>query len=195
VTAAEVDVDTAARLWSEADRRSGPSPADRGVVDSTASIRMLIVEIALRQGPDEELYDACAVLGRLIADGGGSTSLAATCVDHACAALGDLTPPWAPGARAAMAEGFVRALVEGARKAGQASWDFPACAVRLDATTLAVAAGHPSDDEETLATWAGRAARAAACEGVRRAFVSGRDRPRAALVDAFAIVGIDCAEK
>jgi hypothetical protein len=188
-------VDAAARLWSEADRRSALSPADRGVVESTASIRMLIVEIALRQGPDEELYDAWAVVGRLMADGGGSASLAATCVDHACMALADPTPAWAPAARAAMAEGFVRALVEGARKAGEASWDFPACAVRLDATTLAVAAGHPSDDEETLAAWAGRAARAAACEGVRRAFVSGPARPRAALLEAFGIVGIDCAEK
>ncbi len=195
MTAVGVDLDTAARLWCEADRRGTLSPADRSVVESTASIRLLIVEIALRQGPDEELYDACAVLGRLIADGGGSASLEATCVDHACAALGDPTPAWAAGARAAMAEGFVRALAEGARKAGQASWDFPACAVRLDATTLAIAAGHPSDDDETLAIWAGRAARTAACDGVRRAFVSGRDRPRAALVDAFAIVGIDCAEK
>jgi hypothetical protein len=190
-----VDSDVALRAWSDAEHRAALSSADHGVVDATSAVRALIVDLARRRGQDEELYDACAVLGRLLAEGGSSPSLAAGSIDHACDALGERAPAWATAARAAMAEGFVRALIDGMRTAADSTWDFPASAVRLDATTIAIAAGHPSDDEETLATWAGRAARAAACQGIRRAVISGRNQPRAALAEALAIVGIDCSER
>lgn len=194
MSAPAFDRESALRAWGEAERRAALTPADQATVDATGSVRGTILDFALRRGQDEELYDACAVYGRLLAEGGGSPSLAATAIDRACEALGDRTPSWATGARAAMAEGFGRAREDVARDATYASWDFPAPAVRLDATTIAIAAGHPSDDEETLAAWAAKAARAAAFDGVRRAVVSGRERPRAALAEALAIAGILCVE-
>jgi hypothetical protein len=195
VTSGAFDHDAALRVWSEGDHGASLSPADHRTVDATSAIRATIVDFARRADHDEELYDACAVLGRLLAEGGGSASLAATSMDHACQALGDLAPAWAPAARAAVAEGYTRALLERVREAGDASWNFPACAVRLDASTIAIAAGHPSDDDETLADWAGRAARDAARDGVRRAFIAGPERSRSALAEALAIVGIDYSER
>jgi hypothetical protein len=195
VTGRPFDRDSALRTWSEGEHRSALSSADHSVIDATYAIRETIVDFALRPDRDEELYDACAVLGRVLANAGASASLAATSIDHACEAMGERTPPWSIPARAAMAEGFARAMADTIRGDGHASWDFPASAVRLDETTIAIAAGHPSDDEEILAAWAGRAARAAACDGIRRAIISGPDRPRAALAEALAIVGIDCSER
>jgi hypothetical protein len=189
-----VDRDKALRDWADAEHRAALSPADHAAIDATGSVRAALVDFAFRRGQDEELYDACAVYGRLLAESGGSPSLAATAIDRACEVLGDRSPSWATPARAALAEGFGRAREDLARNATSASWDFPAPAVRLDASTIAVAAGHPSDDEETLAAWAAKAARAAAFEGIRRVVVSGRERPRAALAEALAIAGILCVE-
>jgi hypothetical protein len=194
VSASPVDRDSALRAWGEAERRAALIPADQAAVDATGAVRATILDFALRGGQDEELYDACAVYGRLLAEGGGSPSLAATSIDRACNVLGQPSPSWATPARAAMAEGFGRAREEVARNATYASWDFPAPAVRLDGSTIAIAASHPSDDDETLAAWAGNAARAAAFDGVRRVVVSGRERPRAALAEALAIAGILCVE-
>ena len=188
------DRDEALRKWSEAERRTALTPADQAAVDAAVSVRATILDFALRRGQDEELYDACAVYGRLLAESGASPSLAATAIDRACDVLGEPSGAWATAARAAMAEGFSRARDEVARNAAYASWDFPAPAVRLDATTLAIAASHPSDDEETLAAWAAKAARSAAFTGIRRVVVSGRERPRAALAEALAIAGILCVE-
>jgi hypothetical protein len=188
----------AVTAWSEAEVRHALSPEDHRVIEATLTIREWIVELAQRQGQGEdleELYDACAALGRLVAEGGGSASLAALSIDRGCRALGEQAPEWVEPARAALAEGFARALVDGARKAGHASWDFPASAVRVDDTTIAIAAGHPSDDDEILAGWAARAARAAVRGGFRRALVSGPDRPRTALAEALAIAGIECSER
>lgn len=188
------DREAALRAWSEAEHRAALSDADHSVVDTTAAVRATVLDFALQQGQDEELYDACAVLGRLVAEAGGSASLAATAIDRACEALGELAPRWATPARAATVEGYARAVVDGERRTGHASWDFPASAVRIDDVTIAIAAGHPSDDDETLATWAAVAARTAAREGVRRALIAGSPRPRRALVEALAIVGIECIE-
>ncbi|HEY6461598.1 MAG TPA: hypothetical protein VIY73_15630, partial [Polyangiaceae bacterium] len=56
---------------------------------------------------------------------------------------------------------------------------------------LAIAAGHPSDDDEVVSAWAARVAKAAAMAGIRRAVVSGGERASAALVDALTLVGIE----
>ena len=195
MTAGGFDREATLRSWSEAEHRAGLSPADHVAVDATAPVRTTIVDFALRRGQDEELYDACAILGRLLATGGGSATLAATSVDRACDALGEVSPPWATAARAAVVEGFARALVDGVRKEGLAAWDFPASAVRVNETTVAIAASLPSDDDETLAAWSAHAARSAARDGVRRAILSGPPRQRAALGEALAIVGIAVTER
>jgi hypothetical protein len=130
-------------------------------------------------------------MGRLISQRGGSPTLASATLDHACEAMSTPSAPWLVPARAALAEGFAAALIEGVRAEDVRSWEFPACAVPLGEAAVAIAAGHPSDDDEVLAAWADRVANGATARGVRRAVVAGNDRARAAVIDALALVGIE----
>jgi hypothetical protein len=109
---------------------TAPLPGDSRAIEESSSVRKVIVELARHEGRDEELYDACAVLGRLLAECGGSPTLCALTLDHAAQALGALESPWLVAARAALVEGYTRALQERARLAGLAAWDFPACVDR-----------------------------------------------------------------
>jgi hypothetical protein len=185
------DADAILTAWCDSDRASGVLAADHRIVDASTSLRALIIDLALSGGPDDEIYDACAVLGRLIAQRGGSPTLASMTIDHACEALGATGTPWRRPARAALAEGFALALTEEARSEAAKGWEFPGCSVAVGEGVLALAAGHPSDDDEVLAEWAARVANAAALKGSRRAIVGGRERPRAALAEALAIAGIE----
>jgi hypothetical protein len=162
-------------------------------IEESSSVRRVILDLARHEGRDEELYDACAVLGRLLAECGGSATLCALTLDHAAQALGAPENPWLLPARAALVEGFVRALQERAKLAGVAAWDFPLCAVRVDADTIAIAASLPSDDDESIAGWAARTASAVTRAGYRRAIASGPERCRRALAEALGVAGIDCA--
>ncbi|HEY6462671.1 MAG TPA: hypothetical protein VIY73_21025, partial [Polyangiaceae bacterium] len=62
--------------WVEKDRTRAVLPADRELVAAPAGIRALIVDLVRAGGPHDELFDACAVLGRLFAQRGGSPTLA-----------------------------------------------------------------------------------------------------------------------
>ncbi|HEX8793924.1 MAG TPA: hypothetical protein VF765_23440 [Polyangiaceae bacterium] len=179
------------RVWVEKDRARAVLPADREIVDASEAPRALIVELAIAGGPEDELYDACLMWGRMVAQRGGSPTFASSTLGHAAEALGTPSAPWLPAARAAVAEGFVAAMIEDARSEALQSWEYPSCAVPLGEAALAIAAGHPSDDEEVLGAWAARVAKAAAMSGIRRAVVAGGERARAALVDAFGVVGIE----
>ncbi len=179
------------RAWADKDRARAVLPADREIVEASDSPRALIVELATAGGPEDELYDACLMWGRLVGQRGGSPTFASSSLDHAAEALGTQTAPWLSSARAAVAEGFVAATVEDAKDDALRSWEYPSCVVPLGEAALAIAAGHPSDDEEVLAAWAGRIAKAAAMSGVRRAVVAGGERARAALLDALGLVGIE----
>ena len=161
------------------------------MVDASANIRALIIDLVLAGQPGDELYDACAVLGRLIAQRRGSPTLASATLDHAADVLHARSAPWLVPARAAVAEGFAATLVEAAELEAMRTWEFPSCAVPLGQAGLAICAGHPSDDEEILAAWAARVAKAAALAGVRRAVLSGGEQASAALVDALSLVGIE----
>jgi hypothetical protein len=185
------DRDAIVATWSAKDRARAVLPADREIVDASAAVRALVVDLVLGGGPEDELYDACAVLGRLIAQRGGSPTLASVTLDHAADALDARTAPWLVPGRSAVAEGFAATLVEGARREAMEAWEFPCCAVPLGQAALAIAAGHPSDDDEVLGAWSARVAKAAALAGVRRAVVSGSERACAALVDALTLVGIE----
>jgi hypothetical protein len=191
--------------WCARDRARCVLPADREIVDASTGVRALIVDLAKTGGAEDELYDACAVMGRLIAQRGGSPTLASATLDHACEAMSAASgfdhapakpetyrpPSWLVPARAALAEGFAAALIESVRAEDVRSWEFPACAVPLGEAALAITAGHPSDDEEVLAAWAGRIAKGAAARGIRRAVVAGNDRAHAAVVEALTLVGIE----
>jgi hypothetical protein len=177
--------------WSVKDRDRAVLPADRAIVDASSNVRALIVDLALAGGPEDELYDACAVLGRLIAQRAGSPTLASATLENAAEVLDARSAPWVVPARAAVVEGFVATVVENAQLEAVRSWEFPRCAVPLGYAGFAIAAGHPSDDEEVLATWAARVAQSAARAGARRAVVSGGELAVAALVDALSLVGIE----
>jgi hypothetical protein len=189
-----IDRDAVLATWCEHDRTRAVLSADRPCIDGSMAVRSLIVELVLSGGADDELYDACAVLGRLIGQRGGSPTLVATTIEHVCLALGTRDAAWILPARAAVAEGFAMALVENAARKAQEAWEFPDCSVRLGEGALAIAAGNPSDDDEVLAAWAARVANAAALEGIRRAIVSGRERPRTAVIEALGFVGIEARD-
>jgi hypothetical protein len=177
--------------WSERDRRCAVLPADRELVDASGSLRALIVDLVVSASPEDELYDASAMLGRMIAQRGGSPSLASATMDSAALALEATGATWLAPARAAVAEGFAAVVAEGARREAVRAWEFPSCAVPLGQAAVAIAAGYPADDDEDLSAWAARVAKAAALSGVRRAVVSGTQRACDAVLDACGIVGIE----
>jgi hypothetical protein len=188
---ATLDCEEALAAWSRCDLACAVLPADRELVAASTTVRALVVDLLVQAGPCDELYDACAVLGRLFAQRGGSPTLASATIDHVAEALASPGAAWVPSARAALWEGFASALLESAQQAAMLAWEYPACSVPLGEGALAVAAGHPSDDDEVLAAWSARIARGATLRGVRRAIVSGGDRASEALLDAFQVVGID----
>lgn len=185
------DPETLVAAWCDLDRRTVVAAADLEIILTSGSLRTDIARFALTGGTDEEIYDACASLGRLIAHRGGSPTLASATIDHAGDALGVRPAAWLAPGRAALLEGFARALLERVEQDALRSWDFPRCAVALSGDTIAVAAGLPSNDPEILGEWAASVAKAAALRGVRQAYVSGPEGARAALEDAFDVVGIE----
>ena len=174
--------------WVAADLAAAVLPADRAFVAESAGVRALIVGLAQETPPSDELFDACAVLGGLVAQHGGSPTLASATFEHAIDVLGSRSAPWVGAARGAVAEGFTRVVLDQAHREAMAAWEFPHCVVSIDAGVVAVAASHPSNDPEAVSEWAARVAKNAALGGVRRAIVSGRDAQ--AIVDSLAIMGI-----
>src|ERR1700722_13660807 len=100
--------------WSTKDRARAVLPADRDIVDASATIRALIIDLVLDGGSEDELYDACAVLGRTIAQRKGSPTLASITLDHAAETLGR-SAPWLVTARAALTEAFAATVIEDAQ--------------------------------------------------------------------------------
>jgi hypothetical protein len=177
--------------WRGKDRARAVLPADREIIEASGALRALIVDLVTSGGHEDELYDACAALGRLIAQRGGSPTFASATLDDAGEALEATAAAWLAPARAAVAEGFAATLAENARHDAMRAWEFPSCAVPLGEAAVAIAAGHPSDDDEEVSAWAARVAKAAALAGVRRAVVSGSERACAAVLDACGVVGIE----
>jgi hypothetical protein len=180
----------AVNAWCERDHARALLPIDHEIIESTRTVRELVA-LSIRTRPhDRDLWNACAVLGRLIAERGGSPTLAASTMDSAREALGDASAEWLVPARAALAEGFDAARREKTRAEAAKAWDYPACAVALDETTIAIAAGFPDADLDALEQWASRVAHDAALAGKRRAIVSGSKRAREALGAALSLAGI-----
>src|SRR5687768_11028558 len=98
--------------WREHDVMRAIHPTDREAIRATEAARALVVELFDR--PARDLYNACALMGRLLADAGASPSLAVSTIDGLARALGDTKTAYdetriAP-ARASVAEGYVSAL-------------------------------------------------------------------------------------
>lgn len=177
--------------WCERDHARALLPVDHEIIDSTHAARALVVERLLGSVHGRDLYNACAMLGRLMAARGGSPTLAAATIDAAHAALGGGDVAWLAPARAALAEGFAAERLDATKREAAAAWDFPRCAIDLGDGAIAISAGFPDDDGEALAAWAARVAHGASLAGARRAFVSAdSDASRAAIRDALAIVGV-----
>jgi hypothetical protein len=187
VTAARDAVLTA---WSEADAASAVLPADRVAIAESTNVRALVVDLVTSGADSDDLFDACAVLGRVLAQQRGSPTLAASTIDHAADAMSARGAPWVPAARASLIEAFAADAVSQAIDRALRTWEFPHCAVPLGAGAIAVAGGYPGDDVESLAAWAARVAQASALQGVRQATIAGPEAARRALADAFAIVGV-----
>ena len=178
-------------------------PADHAIVDSTSTLRALIIDLTTQDCGARDLFTACAMLGHLIGERGGTPTLASSTIDGAAAALGG-SGAWLLAARAALFEGYAAARVGMCRRDAARAWHYPHCVVRLDDATVAIVAGFPSDDGELIADWAARIAHGASMAGVRRAVVeltnqsdrdgaSGapRESARHALVDALQLAGIE----
>jgi hypothetical protein len=190
-------IDELVEAWCARDRRVAFLPGDHAVIEATRGPRALIVdgvnELA-NPSPDprvqKDLFHACAVLGRIFAERGGSPTLVASTIDGAREVLPGFDADTARSARAAVAEGFAAARAEAARIEAAAQWDFPACTVPLDGVSIAIAAGHPDDDEDALAAWAARVANGVVRAGYRRAVLAGNARACAALEDALSLAGV-----
>ncbi len=201
-------VDAMVDAWCELDHARALLPVDHEIIESTRALRTLVAELlhddaSAKQdtAPARDLFNACAMLGRMIAERGGSPTGTIATMHHAERALEPTPSSAGPerdlrearwfSARAALAEGFAAARMEMARKDAAVSWEFPRCAVALDESTVAFAAGYPDDDGEALAAWAGRVANAAVRGGARRAIVTGREDTKRALIDALSTIGVE----
>jgi len=90
--------------WSERDRAHSALRSDHEVIDSTAAARALVLELVLSYGASRDLFNACAVLGRLTAERGGSPTLATIALEGAHEAVGPTDDAaWLEPARAALA--------------------------------------------------------------------------------------------
>jgi hypothetical protein len=188
------DAERALAAWREHDAEHALHGHDRDAIRATDAPRSLVLELLARGTGGRDLYNACARLGRLLADAGASPSLAVATLDGAARALADvavacdvtrLSP-----ARASVAEGYFAVIVENERGAARRTWEYPACAVPVAKETVAIAAGYPADDGEALADWSARVALAVSRAGYKQAIVSGTDAAKAELTQALSLVGV-----
>jgi hypothetical protein len=182
--------------WREHDVARAIHPTDRDAIRATEAARALVLELFDR--PARDLYNACALLGRLLADVGASPSLAVSTIDGLARALSDTRTAFDDArispARASVAEGYVSAVRDGERENANATWAYPACAVALDEETAAIAAGYP-DDGDGLSEWAAKVASKLSKAGTRTAIVAGNERARQELGEALELVGITVADR
>ncbi len=158
--------------------------ADARLVDATRSLLGRLFELS--RGPvEKDALHLAAALGRVLADGGGSPSLAATILEPAIAG---------PGALGLMRAALYEAYTAGRREADQReaarAWEHPKCVVPLDATTFAVCAGFPDPDPTEVADWADRVAAGLLRAGARHARLAGEGVALACLEDALGLAGI-----
>jgi hypothetical protein len=191
------DEERALAAWREHDAKHALHGADREAIQSTDAARALVLELLARPGPGRDLYNACARLGRLLADAGASPSLAVATIDGAAQALADLgntcdVERLSP-ARASVAEGYFAVVIEGERASARRVWEYPACAVRVTKDRVAIVAGYPTDDGEALADWSARVALAVSRAGYKHAVLAGSEAAKAELGQALSMVGVQLA--
>jgi hypothetical protein len=183
-------IDALVEAWCARDHAIAFLASDRLAIEATRGPRALVVEHVRERAAHVDLFHACAVLGRLLAESGGSPSLASSTIDSARESLPELEMELARSARAALSEGFAAARAEIAHATAAARWEFPGCVVPLESASIAIAAGYPEEDEDALAAWAARVASEVARAGYRRALLAGGEKARALLFDALELAGV-----
>lgn len=182
--------------WREHDVTRAIHATDRDAIRATEAARALVVELFDR--PARDLYNACALLGRLLADAGASPSLVASTIDGLAQALVETKTAFEDArigpARASVAEGYVSAIRDVAHDHTNATWAYPACVVTLDDETAAIAAGYPADGDG-LSDWAAKIASKLSKAGTRTAVVSGNETAKRELGEALSLVGIVVADR
>ncbi len=186
-------MERALAAWREHDVARAIHPVDRQAIHATEAARALVVELFDR--PARDLYNACAQLGRLLADAGASPSLAVSTIDGAAEAFASIgithDASRIPAARASVAEGYFAAVRQAERDEAKRAWDPPACIVPLDDETVAIAAGHPEGDGEGLAEWAAKVAAKVSKSGARVAVVSGGESAKREVGEALGLIGVE----
>jgi hypothetical protein len=206
--------------WCRLDHLRAVLANDHGVVEATKPLRALVAASLVLMLPepatvsrsrgtlDPDLLHAFGAIGRGLAEGGGSPTLAASTIDSLLAAIEEHVPAFsaatAPGAaavravaahaRAAVFESFTHVVRGALHDEELRRWEYPSCVVPLSDGSFAIAAGHPVDDEEALAGWAARVAHGVALSGVRRAIVAGPDKAVRAVLDALDLAGVSAVE-
>ncbi len=184
-------IDRLVDAWCASDLDRALIPVDREIIEATRALRTLICDEALAQGEGRDFLNALARLGRMIGERGGSPTLVASTADGLFEALeADAANVDRVHARVAIAEGFAAALVDIARAESLATWAPPNCIVRIDESTVAIAAGFPDDDHDLLDAWAARVTQWVLADKKRNAIVTGRPAAVRALVDALTLVGV-----
>lgn len=194
---APAKADEALATWHEHDLLRAVHELDRRAVPATEAPRALVLDLLARPGNARDLYNACARLGRELADAGASPSLAATTLDGAALALDEVGTAFeherlAP-ARASTAEGYVGARMDAERTAARRTWEYPACAVKVGPGTVAIVAGYPTDDAEALGDWSARVALCVSRDAYKRAILSGPEAATSELGQALATLGVEVA--
>jgi hypothetical protein len=175
--------------WLARDHARALVPEDHAAIDKTHAPRALVLT-RLLEGGHADLFHACLMLGRLLAEHGGTPTLAAATMDGAFEETGS-TGEWLVSARAALAEGYAAARIDRARADAMRAWDYPRCAVKLDATTTGFVACPPEDDDDALADWAAKVTVKAVRAKVRRARVDGSEKAKRLLEEALELAGVD----
>ena len=185
--------DRAARVaaWCTLDESEALGDGDLQAIAASRTLRELVIDRVEARDLHRDLGHACLALGRLFGSFAASPSLASGTLDHLRQTLdADADASWMAPARGALAEGFLAARLERVRDAALAAWDFPACAVRLDARTVAVACGR-DDEGDSLLAWADRTASALARAGYRAAYLAGRETAVETLRRALGLAGVE----
>lgn len=181
--------------WTERDRGRAIHPSDHAAIEKSEAARALVLDLFEVPARERDLYSACARLGRLLAEGGASPSLAAGTIDEAAAALSSAgeaaDAARIAAARSSLVEGYVGAVREIEHAAMRETWAYPRCIVPIGPDTIAIACGHPPEDAAALEEWAANVATRATKAKVRRAVLSGNERACAAVTEALALVGIE----
>lgn len=180
--------------WGEHDVMRALHPHDRDAIRSTEAARALVLELLVSGKPTRDLFNACARLGRLLADAGASPSLAVSTIDGAVRALANVgiavDDARLPAACASVAEGYVAVVVETERATARRGWEYPACAVRVTKDTVAITCGGFADDADGIADWAARVALAISRDGYKQALVAGSDSARQEMAQALTLLGV-----